>query len=233
MPWRINKVHKWLGVGVGAILFIWVVSGVVIILPGGGADQGGRSAPVEYARMTISPAAAVRALLERERVAAPVRDIKLTSIFGDPVYVVEAATRTYLINASTGEPISISARTAERIAQQSYPGATPVGPAQRFERHDPLSYPWGPLPAYRVEFADGRGTVLYVSARDGTVQRSDRVRKIRNAVQSLHRFYPVQAVFGRAAQDLALYVASTVSLVAIVTGYYLAFWWGRKRSGVG
>ena len=86
-----------------------------------------------------------------------------------------------------------------------------------------LTYPWGPLPVYRVVVAEDPSTLYYFSVRDGTVSRSDRESRIRNAVASLHTLDPIKLLIEREAfRKGLLIVASLIGIAAVCTGYALA-----------
>lgn len=63
----------------------------------------------------------------------------------------------------------------------------------------------------------------YISARDGTVRRSDRETRMRNAIASLHTLDPVKLLIKREAfRKGMLILAAMVGIVAVCTGLALA-----------
>ncbi|HXE57812.1 MAG TPA: PepSY domain-containing protein [Gemmatimonadales bacterium] len=228
MAWRINRVHKWISVVVGAALLVWVVSGVVMILPGAGGVRRAAT-PTSFEGFTLAPAEVARLLRERVGHDAPIRELRLVALLDRPTYLVTAGRGTYLVDAATGEPVPFTPELALALARRAHPEAEPAGPAELIERHEAFGYAAGPLPVYRIRFADARGTVAYVSPRDGTVERVSRLRRLRNAIHRLHRFHPLNVVVGDAAEKAALHVASAATLAAIATGYWLALRRTRRR----
>ena len=61
---KIYKVHKWVAVTVGVFFLMWLISGIVMILPNRvyRPVPGRKLAPVDYRDVTVSPAEALATL---------------------------------------------------------------------------------------------------------------------------------------------------------------------------
>ena len=51
------KVHKWVGIGIGVIFLMWIVTGILIA--GGDTPKGPGDGPPDFSRATVAPAAAL------------------------------------------------------------------------------------------------------------------------------------------------------------------------------
>lgn len=216
---RIRTVHKWIGIAVGLVLLMWSVTGIIMILPGRPSEDAG--APIDLARATIPPAAALAGLTGRDPARA-VRSLALIPILDRLVYQIEAGRKTYLIDASSGERVEITAETAREIAVRKFRGTPGQIQVERLVAHD-AGYAAGTLPVYRVQMGDSRSTVSYVSERDGSVVTRDSRRQLRLTAGRLHDFSIIRLV-GRADwfhRSLAV-GAGLIVIGSILTGYWLA-----------
>lgn len=232
--WTNRRIHKWIAVPLGAVLLVWTLSGVVMILPHPTPDLAPPAGPPDFTRARISPAAAIEAVAATGADVSRVRSVSLHRIRDAIVYRIQTSGGSHLIDAATGEPFTIDAALAEQIARERLPGAHPVKRVEHVTEYD-AAYFFGPLPTYRVVFDDGRGTYLYVSPLDGSVQPSNRFTRLRTMVTSLHDFSPVARLLGhRIYATGLLLLASAITLALIWTGYVLAVprsWRGRGREG--
>ena len=147
----------------------------------------------------------------------------LKKIADTDVYeIITASRRPYLIHAQSGELFNITPQRAEAIVKRHMASGPRELKVELLSNHE-LTYPWGPLPVYRAVVAEDPSTFYYVSARDGTVSRSDRESRIRNAIASLHTLDPVKLLIEReAVRKGLLIVASLIGIAAVCTGYALA-----------
>ncbi len=171
------RTHIWLGWIVGAQLFLWMLSGLLM-----------SALPIDEVRGThlkrdasSGPLAGAR-YLPPEIVLAQVpeaNELVLTRLLDQPVYRVgDDGDPLALFDAVTGAPVRIDAAFAARIASARYAGlgrvaevrAVPDGQAVREFRRD--------APAFAVRFDDAEGSVFYVHALTGDIAavRTDRWR---------------------------------------------------------
>jgi len=224
------KIHKWIGICVGIVLFTWVVSGIVMILPGRPIVASRFNSPGDLTVASISPAAAAD-LVPGDSGAA--RKVRLVGINGRPFYEVsiQGGERS-LLDASSGAVLTITAQVAESLARMAVgAGEAKVGSVDEIGEPS-WGYSGGPLPVFRVAFEDHQRTVAYVSMRDGSVQADSRLLRVRSRIQQLHAFEPIEILTERPVlRQAALHVASAVGLCLVLTGYYLALpkGWRRRR----
>lgn len=233
MVWTVRRLHKWMSVAVGVFVFGWVVTGLVMIIPGPD-ESGGPAAPVDYAALAITPAAAVRTVEASSGV--PAGNLRLGRLGDRIVYVVSPRDRPpQLVDAASGALVSLTPELAGELARHRLPATVRVTSVTRIERHS-LSY-HGPLPAYRVDFDDARGTRAYVNAVTGEVQRNGRFNRFKGLFASLHLFQPLDALPGGSrARKAALWLTSGIVIGISLTGYWLALprrWRQERESGTG
>lgn len=225
--------HRWAGATAAAFLFVWLVSGVVLVLPPTeAAPPSARSrTPLPAAEMTVSPSEALMTARQGIGTAAPeLRSVEFHEVGGRPVYrIVFRDGSLRLVDARTAETIEVGRELAVRIATGAYPGA-PVDRVQRLESHGP-TYLYGPLPAYRVVFDDGAGTWAHVAERDGGLSWTNRTRRIRAVIVAFHEFSFLPPFPGGAElRWLLLVVGVGASATVLASGAYLfVTWWIRGR----
>jgi hypothetical protein len=152
-----------------------------------------------------------------------VKAVTLKKIAESEVYeIITAGRGPLLIDSESGKLFSITAQRAEAIAMRHMASSPRELKVELLSRHE-FTYPWGPLPVYRVVVAEDPSTTYYVSARDGTVSRSDRESRIRNAIASLHTLDPVKLLIEREVfRKGMLILAGMVGIAAVCTGLALA-----------
>ena len=110
----------------------------------------------------------------------------------------------------------------EQIARDYVPSEARVLEIEATTQYS-YSYQSGPLPTFRIVFANDHSTAYYVSVWDGSIRRSDRWSRILGAIISLHEFRPLNLF---TPSDLIrkglLVLFSAVGIATAVTGYYLA-----------
>lgn len=211
------KVHKWIGVGIGLVLLMWIVTGMLI----GGGGGGRPSAPPDYSRATVSPAEAVAVAARGDSGLAEVRGVVLDMLGGRLVYRLSAPRgRGALVDAATGERLEIGEALAREVAASLVPQAA-VREVVRLEGYD-LGFPRGALPAWRVVLDGPAGTWVHLS-RDGLASSNTREQRRKSVYHDLHTFATLQQLrLGRPAIRILFLVASVISLGVVVTGYYLS-----------
>ena len=229
MTLTVPRFHKWMGVTVGVIFLLWVARCIVMILPPLPAPRGGPAAPPDYSGSTVSPAQAVALVAGREADSGAVTSLTLLRLGGRSAYqIIVKGGRSYLVDAGSGERVVITPELAQLIATESLGGDVPVRGVDQLAHHD-FRYPAGPLPAYRVLFADPRETVAYVSVRDGSVRLSDWRHRVRATIGGLHTFQPVELLSGSDSLRVTLlHLTSLISVALIATGYYMSLPTRRK-----
>jgi hypothetical protein len=138
----VRWLHLWSGVIIGIQIILWVASGLVMVVR-----------PLDEVRGTTlrreAPALSVPAGLPALQ---GVEKLELGQLLGRPVWKLTDGQGKRLLDASTGQPIAITAAQAEAIARA---GTTLEGPVTvtAITRANPAS-DWRETAGYRVEFAD-------------------------------------------------------------------------------
>lgn len=217
--WPIRRIHKWMSVTVGFVVLIWLVSGLVMIAYGEGGGGGPRTA-IDFSVMVVSPAEASRIGSAALR-GARVRSVAIRRLLDRLAYNVWTDSGTVVIDAATGAVVTFTPDLAGRLALEGLPAGSTIEAMVRIDRAS-AGYA-GPLPAFRVDVADGRGTRAYVNATTGEVQRRSRAERMRAFLTSLHGFGPINALpHGNRARQLALWLTSLVGIGVALTGYWMA-----------
>jgi uncharacterized iron-regulated membrane protein len=224
------KLHKWLAIGVGLILLMWIVTGIVMGSVGDRALENAPPAPVNYSRVTLSPAQALEHLSGHTESA--IKSLTIVQLGGRPLYQVRLADKSSVfIDAADGAEVVITPALARTMAEEAVGRAAPAN-AIEVRAHD-KDYPSGPLPILRVVYADAGQTSVDVSPRTAEVRVNDSRRRMRRLVGSLHTFGTLRGVIRSQATVHQLFIfASIVSLIVVITGYVLALP-RRRRSRAG
>ena len=219
------KIHKWLAVSVSGFFLAWLISGIVMILPRLSAEPEGSptSDTIDIKKVLLS---AKEVLSNLETVVGDLSQVKavtLKRIADSDVYeIVTPGRAPFLIDAESGGPFSVTAQQAEALARRYMASGTREVKVELLSRHE-FTYPWGPLPVYRVAVAGEPSTLYYVSPRDGTVKHSNRESRVRNAIASLHTLDPVKLLIEREPfRKGMLILAGIVGVAAVCTGLALA-----------
>ena len=222
-------VHKWIGISIGIILLVWLVSGIWIVLPTS-YQQNWEDGFSQWQAASIAPAEAVA--VASGHAPELVRNINMWAVADRLFYRVSLEDGTVqLVDATTGQSVTINPDLAVRIARAVF--VIPEAPVDTVELVDRYSmrYAAGPLPAMRVVFADDNKTVVYVGTADGAVLGGGTSHRIRSVVAGLHTFYPLRVLVSAKGEKGALVLAGVITIVGVLTGYWLALprrW--RRRS---
>lgn len=157
--------HRWVSLAALVQLLVWTATGLFFAVAPiervRGEDRLARQAPapIPWERVAALPAAALEGA---EEVAIRVVD-------GRPILVARGAGgRRWALDAATGGEVTVDAASAERIARADQEGRPAALGVVRIDEA-PLEYRGRPLPAWRVDLDDGRGTRVYVDAASGAV----------------------------------------------------------------
>jgi hypothetical protein len=225
------KIHKWIGIIVGIFMLNWIITGLVFYLP--------IYHPVEYDEQSMSvkevqgiglnPEIAVSNFKKSRKNFMEIQSITLKRIGDSLVYDLRAKEEIpYLIDAKTDERFIISKEIAEQIAKEVFPKNANILSTDLINKHD-LSYPWGPLPVFRVTLEDNDGKVLYIRKNDGKVQRiNNKWSKLINISDTLHSLYFLIPITKKEyVRNFIVYILATAALIDVLIGYYL---WLSKRN---
>lgn len=170
-----RKLHKWLGLIIGAQIIVWLLTGTVISFINQ-QDVGGsttRKAPGD------SPWTSSYGILfpvsQLPLAVKSVRSITLESFLSGPIYRVVQDDTATLFDARSGAELLIDQPLAEQIALDSYRGTANLLNSERLQTgSDEVRNVSGPV--WRINIDDPLDTRVYVSAEDGRVlaHRNDR-----------------------------------------------------------
>jgi peptidase YpeB-like protein len=223
--WPMYRIHKWLAVTAGLFLLVWLITGVIMVLPplSTGPAPVQPIQKIDFKDIVQSPAQAIANLEKILGTTSHVSSVGLKWIHDVLVYEIhfEDGGR-HFINAVTGQVFSITRELAERFVLDAYPGQGRVQKVEMLEKHN-YDYQWGPLPVYQIVLDSQQTTAYHVSTDDGSVRRSERMDRIRGAITSLHTFDPIKLITKRdAVRNGLLIITAVIGIVASLTGYYLA-----------
>lgn len=224
-----TKIHKWLALIIGIQILLWFASGLFMahfpIEEVRGEDQIRKSTVQGFSPATA--AARMAATLPPDGEAAR---LEVRPMLGRPVALVERESgRSDLYDVASGRRLSpISVSLAVKIARADYAGTGRVAGARLIDAQV-IEYR-GVLPAWRVDFDDGRDTAIYVSADSGKVTaRRTKLWRIYDFFWALH----IMDWKGRTDFNTWwLWLATAAALVAAIAGMMMlprSFGLLRKR----
>jgi PepSY-associated TM region len=223
--WPMYRIHKWFAVTVGGFFLMWLMSGIIMVLPPISPGPGPvlRATNVDFRKIDLSPAQAVEKLEKVLGSSIEVNQVNLRRIQDVAAYEVHLKEGgTHLLNAASGQVFTITPDMAERYVLDTYPTEGRVLTVESVEEYS-YAYQWGSLPAYRVVLDADPSVDFYVTPNDGTVRRSDPWNRLFGALASLHTFEPLKLVTRRDEIRRGLMmIAGIIGIAAAVTGYYLA-----------
>jgi len=230
-------VHRWLGIGGCLLMLLWFVSGMVMLFIG-------------YPKLTPGERLAALPVLGEARdlqglsvlpaaVQAEPEAVALTTLRGEPAYVVRSGSNVGAWSAVTGQALlPVSAQRAEASAAQFAGGQAFVGAmrvnedrwthSRALDAHRPL---------YRVEVGGAQPGDLYVSSRTGeVVLDAPHVQQRWNYVGAwLHWLYFLRMQSVDPVWTWVVIVLSALCTVAAISGIVVGVWrWrfrGHYRSG--
>ena len=182
--------HNWIGVFLGAVMTLWIASGLVMLSPASKAARGapGTGRPIDWSSVAISPAQAAQAATGAG--SGQVRGLELKRLRDGMAYIVRLKPRgSVIVDATTGSIVTIGDSLAVAIASDGLSLPRPT----RVERIEQRANGYrGPLPVWHVAFGDAAGTEAYVSIATGEVRRSERMDRLKTTWgHSAHVFTPL------------------------------------------
>jgi Na+-transporting NADH:ubiquinone oxidoreductase subunit F len=170
-----RKLHKWIGLIIGAQMLVWLITGMLISLidqqsvSGSATRQPVTDKPLLAQFLPLYPAAQLPISM------GAVRQVKFGSLLSRPVYRVAHGNTTTLFDAQTGRKLYIDKALAEQIARASYRGEAKLVSSIMLELgSDEMRGVADAL--WQVNFDDPLATRAYISAEDGRLlaHRNDR-----------------------------------------------------------
>ncbi|HEY2804489.1 MAG TPA: PepSY domain-containing protein [Gemmatimonadales bacterium] len=218
--------HRWISIVIGILIFGWIASGMLMMLPPTAMARTGQGtgAPIGWQQESVSPAQAIRAAQAAIGSNPPpaASQVTLQRLRDGMIYVVRLdGHRTVLIDAATAAPLTISAEVAVRIAADAVSDTGTPG-VERVTRAP--AYYYGPLPAWHVTFSDRKRTEAFVSQVTGEVARFQaRDRLLEVVGHSIHVFTPLARLpGGTLTRKGTLEITGLIALISVLTGYWLS-----------
>lgn len=229
--------HRWISLVILAQFAAWLSSGLFFASFSIGEVRGehvdtAQPLTSNDGAALVSPATAIA--IATQTGLGSIEAVELRRDGARPIYLVRGPHRVALrLDARTGALLPVERDEAEAIARRDQPGAPPIVGASLVEAGPPIEYRDHPLPAWRVEVADGKGTMIWIDARTGevTARRNDRWRQY-DFLWSLHIMdYRDRESF----HHPLLVVAAALGLLSVTTGAALwvrrlVMWWRRRRT---
>ena len=229
-----TKIHKWVVLIVGVQVLLWFASGLFMahypIETVRGEDRMREGPPDLFAPADV----ALRLARVLPEGLPPASRMEVRSVLGRPWLVIERPDqRPMLVDLEAGRIASpVPAALASEIARADYSGDAAVKRVSLVEAES-TEYR-GALPAWRVDFADGRSTSLYVAADLArvTARRTDLWR----AYDFLWGLHIMDWKHHEDFNTWWLWLASALALVGAAAGLIMlprSFGFLRKRDRFG
>ena len=169
----LHLAHRWLGIGLGVLMLLWIVSGVVMLFvarPQLSDEERLRALPeIAPEAVRLSPLAAWRSL---NRPGWP-EDVRLNVTGERPVYRFKSGKRWDAVDAGNGARLPpLGSSEAEALARRFLSGIDFSSPRSELIDGDQWTVTsrfdaWRPF--YRVEAGDGDGHEVYVARDSGEI----------------------------------------------------------------
>jgi uncharacterized iron-regulated membrane protein len=169
LRWTI-RVHKWLALIVGIQIILWVTGGVVMsVIPIETVRGEHNIAEVIPVELNTENLISVDEAVDAASPPSGLLEARLQHWHGRAVWNVIARNDTsQLVDAATGELLTpINRERAIELALVDYAGEPEISAVEYFEAPTWEYRRTGP--AWRISFADGEGTRVYVSPETGLV----------------------------------------------------------------
>ena len=218
-PLFFRRVHKWIGLILGLQFVIWTISGAIMAVLDMDTVSGGPRPPAVEASELPPPGNAWRTV-QRALRSEPITSVTLRQMLDRHVYEVGTGDGTRLFDAHTGQAVVVDAVVARRVAEAAYLGGGKVK-AVKLVTAPTFAIREHPLPAWRIDFADGDNSSFYVSGATGKLlERRNDTWRLWDFVWMLHNMdYVDRKSFNH---PLIILVGFGVLWLA-ATGFYLLF----------
>ena len=164
-PLLVRRTHKWLALLLGLQVVIWTATGCYMVVVHIDIIHGDHLVRTPQAHLfdieqLVPPARIVQ--------AHPLaQEVRLARLFDKPVWRVEAASGTFLVDARNGRTLpALSEAQARAVATSIYTGEPNIV-STKLLRTAPLEMQTRPPPYWQVEFAGWNRPTLYISPSTG------------------------------------------------------------------
>jgi len=229
LPLAIVKTHRWIGLIVGLQVVLWISGGLVMsalsIDKVRGADRA-RTAPplaVPVDAVLVSPTAAAAALGD-----SAIGGAALARRLDRVAWILETADGRTAVDAVTGDRLpDLTADEARAVAAADYAGTVDIR-AVSLRTAPSLETRGRDLPLWRVDFADGRRTTVYVDPLTGAIAaRRNTLWRVYDVFWMLH----IMDYRERESFNHPLLVGSAAAAwLLAASGAWLVVNWLRRRA---
>ena len=229
LPVFVVKFHRWLGLVLGLQVVLWISGGLVMSavplerVRGEDRSQGAAPPSIPASTPLLSPTAAAKAL------GYPaVSGARLVWRLGHPAWRLETPAGAVHVDATTGNAMAdLTAPEARAVAVADYSGDAPVA-SVALQEDATLEIRGLTPPLWRVDFADGRRTTIYVDPASGEIAAR------RNLLWRVYDVFWMLHIMDYRARDdfnhsLLVGSAATAWFLAL-TGLWLVVLWLRRRA---
>lgn len=202
----------------GALVILWVVSGVVMMFPPPPTIRSLGSTQMDAAAAVRSPSEALQAIPETAR---PVRSVALREVGGRLTYDFVARGGAHiLVDAATAQRVMLSDSLAASLVRKVMIDSSISLSVSKITNHD-QDFRFGALPAFRVQLNDAPTTIVHVAA-DGSITSTSNRSRLRATMAALHEFQIGGDLIPGKLRKLLLLGASAFTIILALTGYILA-----------
>ena len=182
----LRSLHKWAGLLLAVQFVLWMASGMAMSL----LDRDAVDGLAHRSQKKLQPKAWPTGLLPAASVLTAahrrVDTLETTWLLERPVYRLNDGPVVWLIDARDGRRVAADAAAATAIAEADYVG-TGAHAAAQWQASSTSEARGHRGPVWRIDFADGDDTTLYVSASDGRIlERRNRSWRLFDVFWMLH-----------------------------------------------
>lgn len=159
----LRRLHKWIGLLLGAQLLLWTISGTAMALLDMETVAGG---PQPEASGPAVPASSAWEQIRATLGSRPVSSVAVRPLLDRYVVEIAGPGEMLLFDAVDGRRIPVDAALARSIASAAYPGGGSVSKVSQL-REITLEVREHALPIWRVDFDDAQNSSFYVSGASG------------------------------------------------------------------
>ncbi len=213
----LRRVHKWIGLIIGIQLILWTLSGAVMSTLDHETVAGGPAATPEPPAL---PDRSAWPDVARRLGGGDVVRVALRPFLDGHVYEVWTSDGPKLFDVASGEPVSIDAALAQRVAIAGHGGAPRVRSVTPLAELE-LAVREHELPIWRIDFDDEGNSSFYVSGVDGRLlERRNDTWRTWDFFWMLHNMdYSARTSFNHPLIVLVGFAA----LWLAITGFWLLF----------
>ena len=162
----LRRIHKWVGLVLGLQFILWTLSGLVMALLDMEDVAGGPRPAAAAAAAPPLPTASAWPVMRRRLEGVPVRSLAVRPLLDRHVFEVETGFGVQIYDAATGRRIRVDPALARAVAAAAYPGSGRITAVTRLDELT-LAVRRHKLPIWRVDFADEKNSIYYVSGSTG------------------------------------------------------------------